>query len=155
VFSLTEAAMKPGPKSTRWLVLIGFLACAGCGVRTAEFSGRVTYKGKPVYRGSITLEGNDKKALVAAIGDDGTFQFPSLPVGTYKIAVLCPEPSADAPAPGPNPADKRLDTPGGAIDPNSAKRWFKIPTRSGDPEQSGLRVEVSAPATTKEIELID
>jgi hypothetical protein len=145
--------MKSAPKSTRWLVLICLLAIAGCGTRTAEFSGRVTYKGKPIYRGSITLEGDDKKALVAAISDDGTFQFPSLPVGTYKIGVLCPEPSADAPAR--DPANKWQDMPGKAIDPNSAKRWFEIPKRCGDPEQSGLRVDVAAPATTKEIELID
>ena len=99
--------------------------------------------------------GRRQKALVAAIGDDGTFQFPSVPVGTYKIGVLCPEPSVDAPAPARDPANKRQDMPGSAIDPNSAKRWFKIPARCGDPEQSGLRVDVAAPATTKEIELID
>jgi hypothetical protein len=155
VFSLIEAGMKSVPTSVRWVALIGLLAIAGCGARRAEFSGRVTYKGKPVYRGSITLEGDDKKALVAAIGDDGAFQFPGLPVGTYKIGVLCPEPSADAPAPARDPANKRQDMPGSAIDPNSVKRWFKIPTRCGDPEQSGLRVYVAAPATTKEIELID
>jgi hypothetical protein len=41
------------------------------------------------------------------------------------------------------------------IDRGCHKIGTDVGAMAGDPEQSGLRVDVAAPATTKEIELID
>jgi hypothetical protein len=40
-------------------------------------------------------------------------------------------------------------------DAKAAKRWFKIPARSANPERSGIQEEIAAPATVKEFELVD
>src|SRR5205085_10269053 len=114
----------------------------------------VTYRGKPVFRGSITVVGPDKKVLVAAIDENGAFTLPNVPVGEVKIGVLCPEAAID-PA-GQTETEKKLG--GLAKNPETGDirlKWFRIPDRYGDPESSGLTVEISKPATTKEIELVD
>src|SRR5437016_4932675 len=125
-------------------VAIGVLSlfAAGCGARTAEFNGHVTYHGKPVFRGSITVVGPDKKVLVAAIDDNGAFTLPNVPVGEVKIGVLCPEAAID-PA-GQTESEKKLG--GLAKNPETGDirlKWFRIPDRYGDPESSGLTVEIS------------
>jgi hypothetical protein len=131
------------------------LCLAGCGTRNAEFSGQVTYNGKPIFRGSITIEGEDKKVLVAAIGDDGTFSFPSIPAGKYKVGIICPQPPAEGQPAQDALGKKRRDGGGLAVDLNAAKRWVRIPERYFEPGTSELSVEVTAPVTKKDFPLND
>jgi hypothetical protein len=137
-------------------VAVPVFAALGCGGGHADFSGKVTYKGKPLYRGAITIVGDDTKILVAAIGDDGTFEFHGVATGTVRIGILCPEPSADHPSNQSDVAKKlRQQGPPSNNSPDERRKWFRIPNRYSQPETSGLTAEISGPATTKEIPLPD
>jgi hypothetical protein len=133
--------------------LSALVALAGCHGGHAEFSGQVTYRGKPLYRGSITLVGSDNVPHIAAIGEDGTFRFEKVPAGVAKIGVQCPMPVAVDATPTSDLGKKLSAAGAGPTSANNRKRWFTVPEKYGAPETSGLTVEIESPSTNRTVDL--
>jgi hypothetical protein len=137
----------------RCLPLALILASAGCTGGEAEFSGHVTYRGQPLYRGSITVVGSDNVPHIAAIGEDGSFRFEKVPAGVAKIGIQCPEPVAVDAAPTTDLGKKLFASGLAPTSTDGRKRWFTIPDKYGNPETSGLTVEIGTPSTNRTVEL--
>src|SRR5262245_30902479 len=93
---------------TRTLLTFGLLAllllAAGCGPGTRTAAGKVTYQGKPVVWGSVTLKAADGSMHQVGINLDGTYRLDRVPVGPAQVGVSSPDPTPSARA-------KSLDDP--------------------------------------------
>jgi hypothetical protein len=121
---------------------------AGCGGGTADVSGKVTYKGKPVTSGSVVFVGADGVAVAADIKPDGTYAATGVATGAVKVAVSSPNPAAAAAEPGgrgrgPAPA-KPASPPAG---------WVALPAKYGSPDSSGLSTDLTPGPNTYDIPL--
>jgi hypothetical protein len=117
--------------------LLALLALTpGCRPGTADVAGRVTYQGKPVVSGSVTLHAADGSVHQIGLNPDGTYRLDRVPVGTARVAVSSPDPTPSARAKG--DPDSRVPTR--AQPPPGA--WFPLPAKYADPAQSGLTVQV-------------
>ena len=77
--------------------LLGLLAVApGCGPRTGTAAGKVTYQGKPVVWGSVTLRAADGSLHQAGINLDGTYRVDRVPAGPAQVGVSSPDPTPSA-----------------------------------------------------------
>ena len=133
------------------------IAVVGCGSK-GTISGKVTYKGKSLASGSVSVIASDNIQYVSAIAPDGTYSIANVPTGPARFTVTSPNPGDtlqanlkrgpsrgvgdldSQPAPPPQPAPG----PGG---------WFSIPDKYGDPDQSGLTGTVGSPKTNIDLEL--
>jgi hypothetical protein len=123
--------------------MVGLLALVvlapGCGPRAAPVTGRVTYQGKPVVWGSVTLKAADGSMHQIGINLDGTYRLERVPVGPAAVGVSSPDPapSARARALG---GDEKRSRPGAPPVPPGA--WFPLPDKFADPATSGLTMHV-------------
>ena len=115
------------------LALVGLLAVAGCGPGTATVAGKVSYQGKPVVWGSVTLQAADGSMHQVGLNPDGTYRLDGVPVGPAKAGVSSPDPK-------PSPRAVAAGGPAGPQPPAGA--WFPLPERFADPAKSGLTVPV-------------
>src|SRR5262245_32889412 len=121
------------------LCLLGFVS--GCGPSGGTVSGKVTYRGKPVTMGHVTMIGSDNVQYVGDITSEGTYSIPHVPGGPVKITVSSPNPNIAqrARAIGPGPRGGAGDLEEAAPPPPTAPTgWVEIPPEFADPEQSGL-----------------
>jgi len=121
------------------LLLGVFLILAGCGKPQATVSGKVTYKGKPVPAGQITLIAPESgKAIAADLDSSGSFTCPgTLEVGNYLMFIMPPIP-------------KQLP-PGTPIQ----KVPFDVPKKYQDPKTSPLKEEIKGGKNELTIDLKD
>jgi len=134
------------------LALLGL--AAGCGGGSTKVTGSVTYQGKPVVWGSVTLMDERGQYHQGPIGLDGTYSIDGVPAGRVKIGVFSPKPDDPPPAEAAKTGPKKMGTPGPEDPrakfkqtPNNVPRpspgqWFPIPERYGDPTSSDLSGEV-------------
>ena len=117
------------------LVLV--VIAVGCGKQSRELNpitGKVTYQGKPLQYGSVTIEHNSGQPATAAIQRDGTFVMATLGegdgviMGKHRVRVACYE--------GQNPDNK--------IDPGQPVTLGKalIPDRYSAFDSSNLSIDV-------------
>lgn len=129
-------------------VLLAALALTGCGEKTTEVSGKVTYKGKPVTSGVVTILDGGSAPKAGAIQPDGTFRVSGVRLGTYKVAVSSPPPPgsepARRPAGGRDADDDKVPTAVAPASPEVIKTWVALPEKYGDPAKSDLTVDVKA-----------
>ncbi len=102
--------------------------------KTFPVSGKVTYKGQPVTRGTITFQPDQGQAAVAEIQSDGTYHLSTFgeadgaAAGHYRVYVIS------------NTADPNLM-------PGSSPGWKPpkdlVPAKYGKAETSGLETTVS------------
>ncbi len=116
------------------LVAAGLLALPGCGARTAAVAGKITYQGKPVVSGSVTLKASDGTVHQIGINPDGSFRLDAVPVGPAQVGVASPDPKPSARARDGD--DARVPTPPPVVG------WFSLPAQYADPAKSGLTVQV-------------
>ena len=145
-----------GNRSAAWLAWLAgavMTLLAGCGGGTGELRGVVTYQGKPLECGTVTVVGRDKLPYVGSIDETGHYSVAGVPTGEVKIGVTVPDPPADTPpaAAGGHRGLKRPNAQPSAAP--SAKKWVKIPESYGDPEGSGLTATVGRGSTPHDIEL--
>jgi len=69
-------------------LLAGMLA-AGCGSNTAQVTGKVTYQGKNLEFGSVSIRSSDGQIFQSEIKSDGTYSIPNVPLGPGKVSVMC------------------------------------------------------------------
>lgn len=117
-------------------LLAAALAAAGCGPRTATVSGKVTYQGKPVVVGTLTLVAADGSAHQTGLGPDGSFTLPSVPTGPARVGVSSPEPPPAGK--GSRSGDSRVKVPA----PPPPGAWVRLPDKYADPTTSGVTVTV-------------
>jgi hypothetical protein len=129
------------------LALVAGAACllaAGCAPPKTTVTGKVTYRGRPVPWGAVTLIGGDGIAHPGALQADGSFTIPGVPVGRVKIGVRSENPSPGMPlmrsGPAAPPPARQASIPAPVIKPTV--EWVPIPDRYADPDRSGLTGEV-------------
>lgn len=123
---------------------------SGCGGSGSEFpatvpvSGKVTHKGEPVTKGSITFLSESGHTAVGELGPDGTYTLSSFGQGDgavpgrHRVVVV----ATDAPVnmmPGSTPGYKPPED--------------LVPKKYNKPETSGLQAEVSADKSAYDFDL--
>ena len=112
------------------------LAIAGCGPATTTVAGKVTYQGKTVVWGSVTLIASDGTVHQVGIGTDGTYTLPKVPLGSAKVGV-------ESSAPPTGRTGERGDARGSvAPPPPPPGAWFAIPVTLSDPMKSGVVLDI-------------
>ena len=130
----------------RTLFALALLLPLGCGGGSGTLSGTVAYKGRKLTQGSVSVVSASGATASAAINPDGTYTIENCPGGNLKIAVNSPDPNemarraAEMKASGRASGQTAGFTTGTTADPAS---WFAIPAAYGDPDTSGLSVDVS------------
>jgi hypothetical protein len=135
----------------RAVVGLAMLAAAGCGPGSADVTGTVTFKGKPVVCGTVVVFGSDGLPRSGTINPDGTFRVEGIRVGPARVAVTSPPPPGAGPA-RPKSRGGREGDDGDKIpppqappaDPQVVKNWVALPEKYGDPTRSGLTFDVPA-----------
>lgn len=136
-----------------WGLLLLTWALSGCGSPTAEVSGIVTYKGRPLPSGTVlfhSAEGRIEHGLVTA---EGRYTIVEAPLGSVRITV---QSHAQAPKELPTRGGKPPATPAGPSTPAIEKRdgkYVQIPRHYLDPAKSGLTYVVQAGSQTHDIDL--
>ena len=138
----------------RWiaagLMAVGCLSALGCGTdaqgpQMFDVTGKVTYQGKPVGYGHVTLVGEQgPPSPPAVLKDDGTFSTRAVP-GAHKVVV-----QAIPPAEGgkPDPLSE------GGVDYSQAKPAKSlVPLKYARAETSDVTVEITADETPLHIAL--
>jgi hypothetical protein len=121
------------------VALAALLAATGCTSRTTV-TGKVTFKGKPVTWGTVTVIASDDIQYAGQINPDGTYSIAGVPTGPAKFAVSSPNPdgtSRGGPAAANGGAGDRGDA-GEAPPSPPAGTWSRLPEKYSDPLQSGL-----------------
>ena len=125
------------------------LSGAGCGAKsefpeTFPVSGKVTYKGQPVTKGTVTFQPDQGQPATGAIQPDGTYQLSTfaekdgaLP-GHHKVMIIA------------NDADPNL-MPGSS--PGYKPPKDLIPKKYNNRETSGLEATVSKDKTAYDFDL--
>ncbi len=121
-----------------FLLLLLSSGCSG----TASPAGKVTYQGKPVVWGSITLQAADGSMHQVGLELDGRYQLEGVPVGLAKVGVSSPDPTPSARVK--NSTDPRV---GKGPPPPPRGAWLALPAKFADPGTSGVTLQVgSGPA---------
>ncbi|VTR98078.1 hypothetical protein [Tuwongella immobilis] len=127
----------------RWLSVLGLMlvGMVGCGPGTTSATGKVTFQGKPLPGGSLTLLAEDGVAYSSAISPDGGFTIAVMPTGTAKVGVLPPRGgNTGKPKLAERGAGGKADRPtrgGGA-------EAVALPEKFADPNASGVTVVISS-----------
>ena len=151
-------------------VALALVAAVGCGGSPATLTGKVTYNGKNLKGGNVTLvpEGGGA-SFTGPIQEDGTYTIQARS-GSYKVCVetssLKP-PASQGPMYGrQKPKNVKNQPPPGAnvpegyqmADPNAvkaenARRYVEIPDTYAKPETTPLTVDVKGGPQTHDIPL--
>ena len=133
----------------RTAIAIAALSAVGCGGGTADVSGKVTFKGKPVVYGTVVVVGSDGIPKSGAIQPDGTYRVSGVTLGAARLAVTSPRPPGSQTAPKKQGRDvdddeKPRPDPPPPAPPEVIQNWVAIPEKYGDPAKSELTVEVKS-----------
>lgn len=123
------------------MVLLLFVA--GCGKRTGDVTGTVSYRGEPLPSGNVTFFDKSNQVVGNSAITAGKYRIRNLPAGTVTITVTS--------APPPNKVKKGMPPPdkdAAAADGNAT-----IPSMYGSPEKSGLTYQVKPGPQKHPIEL--
>lgn len=118
----------------------------GCGEAShGDVVGKVSYQGRPVVWGRVTLIASDHMPYRTTIGLDGSFSIPNVPCGPIQIGVDSLDPDFVAQLKPDEQAD--LDEfrrkAGVVLPPKPPKgAWFPIPLKYENPTTSPLTGEV-------------
>ena|SRR5262245_912624 len=133
----------------RMLAVSILLVACGCSSK-GTVSGKVTYRGKPVVWGTVSVIASDNVQYAAQITPEGTYSIPNVPTGPARFAVSSPNPDGTArggPAAANGGAGDR-GSPGEGGPPNPPPgAWVALPEKYNDPLQSGLTGTIGASST--------
>ena len=137
------------------LLALGIAPLSGCsGEKFAEVTGTVTLKNKPLASGVVTFF-PETGSPVAAFVKDGTYTFPSLVYGNYRIAVTPTFESPDVVAGGSGQPRKpgQVDQTGRVAAAPKKESGPSIPEKYRLADTSGLSWKVAEPKVTCPIAL--
>lgn len=132
----------------KWLVVTPVLGLlflsAGC-ARTVSLEGKVTYKGKPVTFGSVTVLGEDESAYSGVIERDGTYRVDGIQPGKVRVGITSRDPSKGGRhAALPGEETNRQSRKSVDARKQAAKEWFPIPKKLENPVASGLELTLDS-----------
>jgi hypothetical protein len=152
--------LSPWSGPGKWLgalALLVALAVVGCGggVGKGTVSGKVTYKGAPLKGGRVAFSTSNNQAVMADIGEDGSYTTPEMTTGPAKISVQTSymKQMVRVPANRP-PKDQKMPEGyqmGG--DPEAAKHYVAIPAQYEKADTSGLTYDVKRGSQNHDINL--
>ncbi len=124
--------------------MLVLLACcvtlAGCGPKEAprgDISGSVSYQGKLIETGCISLYSpTNGLGSSGDVQSDGSFSLKGIPVGSYQVSVMPPQPVPPAPGETPKPQAK-----------------FPLPAKYAESTSSGLTFDVKKGANELKLDL--
>jgi len=135
------------------LILALSIGCAKNANRSAELSGKVTYKGQPVTGGSMTLFVGEGGYPVG-ISPDGSYSANQLPEGEATATVTTDALSPNKPKYGGGKAGGGMSPPPeGKGGPTGT--YVKIPDKYKFKDKSDLKVTLKAGKQQKDFELKD
>jgi len=121
---------------------LGFVG--GCGGEpTGNIHGKVTIAGQPVALGTVAVISDRGGAVRQAAIQSGEYRLDELPLGLVRFSV-----HTHAPAPGMVPPGENPPSETAAARERPADFASSVPPRYGDPDKSGLTLEVQ-PSTQK------
>jgi hypothetical protein len=120
-------------------LLVPLALIPGCGQRTASLVGKVTYQGKPVVDGTVTLIASDGSIHQSGINSEGVYRLEGVPVGLAKVSVSSPDPTPSARARQLSETEGRPRPAPPSLPPGA---WFPLPEKYADPATSGLTLHV-------------
>jgi hypothetical protein len=128
------------------------IALAGCGGGKADVSGKVSYKGKLLASGTVSMVGSDGIVRQGAIRPDGSYMVNGVAAGKVQIGVLSLNPAGDIRGGGRTASASRVSksTPD---TPPTASNWFAIPSNYQEPTTSGLATVLSSGSNQYDIKL--
>ena len=133
------------------------LAASGCGKRSAELTGTVSYKKKLLPFGWVKAQGSDGVFRDAEIKSDGTYHFAELPLGETKFTVSCVDPKIEEHARKLLAHQRSGDKLGGGLAVSEGEdpfaKFYLIPKIYEDVTQSGLEFKIEPGSNTYNIEL--
>jgi hypothetical protein len=128
------------------IILVG--AFAGCGPGRGDVTGQITFQGRPVEVGTVTVLPSDKIIRNVVI-EGGKYTLHNVPAGPAKFTVSSPDPLAQRVAARKEEERKRLEAEATA----RGDKWFPIPERYSKFDDSGLTYEVHAGSNEFDIKL--
>jgi hypothetical protein len=117
--------------------LVLAVLATGCAKPMGNVSGTLKYNGQALDKGTITFYDKDNQARSSEI-KDGKYEVTKVRGGTVKIAIVTPRPMTMV------MGGKSSTVPGAKV---------IIPDHYGDPEKSGLTLEVTRGDQTKDFDL--
>lgn len=144
----------------RWaitLLALGTLGLVGC-TSKSNVQGKVTYQGKALTSGSVSIIAEDQLQYSGQIESDGSYSIPNVPTGEVKFLVSSPNPGGESRGQGrmpPKGANSDL-APAQPVAANQPKTdWFQIPEKYADPANTDLKGTVKANPSVIDLELKD
>jgi hypothetical protein len=130
------------------LVVSSMFLVAGCGKASGTVSGHVTYQGKALDHGSVTLLPADGPGVSGEISADGTYQLLNCPLGKGKVIVFSPDTKMTEDTKKAIQAMREHPDAGGQtnnplknIDPS---KYHNLPAEFSDPEKTKIQIDVKA-----------
>jgi len=136
------------------LVAAALAAVAGCGPSRSDVTGTVSYRGRPVVYGTVSVIGSDQMTYYGTIRLDGTFSVAGVPTGPARVGVYSPDPYFEPPIPPAvrAKAEEARRAAGIEVAPRPPKgQWVRLPPKAADPLTSGLAVDVAAQPTVVDL----
>lgn len=148
-------------------IVVFTLVGAGCSSSsTGDISGTVTFQGKPVVSGTVSVIGPEGNPVGTVIQPDGTYKMTGIQTGSSIFLVASPAPAGEVAAAGagkpgkgdildgkPDAASEAGPAAGTTLSPDQLKKWVAIPNKYLDPNQTDLKFTVSSGANTFNIEM--
>src|SRR5262249_46163481 len=136
------------PLLLRLLLALPLILAVGCSSGMATMKGKITYQGRPVTFGSVTVLDEDSTAHSGLIEPDGTYTVEGVHPGKVTIGVSSPDPrksrhQRDRPKSSPTAKESGPPPPG----------WFPIPGHYATTHSSGLICTVTGRHFTYDIDL--
>lgn len=151
-----SASQRRTGRAARWGMLVAALGAAGCAPSHADVTGSVSYRGRPVVWGTVSVVGADGMTYYGPVRPDGTFAVPGVPVGPARFGVYSPDPYFEPPLPP--DVKRRVEEARRAAAPRDPPKppkgqWVRLPPKYTDPLTSGLTAEVAGPETVFDLRL--
>ncbi|HEV3144615.1 MAG TPA: hypothetical protein VGZ47_12070 [Gemmataceae bacterium] len=139
------------------ILAMAIVIFAGCGPSKSDVKGKVTYNGKPLEKGEVTILSAKGTTHFGAIQPDGSYVVSGVPTGAAKVKVgWIDESAAEF---NRQLAMKRREIKSSGVIPNDPsekpKASLASPERFSDFDKSGLTVEVQGKLTEYNIDLKD
>jgi hypothetical protein len=136
------------------------LAAAGCGKGQGDITGKVSYQGKPLAFGTVSIMDSRGQVQYAKIQSDGSYRFEKVPPGEATLVVVCQDPkapqvlsAASGRGEGPKARSRTLFKAGEAAPKPGGTKLSLIPLEYGDFTKSNLKRTVESGTNQFDLDL--